>query len=40
MLDGLVAADRTPRAQLADLAAVFASLVLEIDIDAAVLRVP
>ena len=31
VLDGLVAADRTPRAQLADLAAVFAPLVLEID---------
>lgn len=30
VIDGLVAADRTPRSQLADLAAVFAPLVLEI----------
>jgi beta-galactosidase len=31
VIDGLVAADRTPRAQLADLAAVFAPLVLRLD---------
>ncbi len=37
VIDGLVAADRTPRAQLADLAVVFAPLVLEVD--GAVLRV-
>jgi beta-galactosidase len=33
VIDGLVAADRTPRSQLADLAAVFAPLVLRIDGD-------
>lgn len=31
VIDGLVATDRTPRAQLADLAAVFAPLVLGVD---------
>lgn len=31
VIDGLVAADRTPRAQLGDLAAVFAPLVLAVD---------
>lgn len=31
VIDGLVAADRTPRPQLADLAAVFAPLVLRLD---------
>lgn len=31
VIDGLVAADRTPRAQLADLAAVFAPMILEVD---------
>lgn len=31
VIDGLVAADRTPRAQLADLATVFAPLVMDID---------
>ncbi len=39
VIDGLVAADRTPRAQLADLAAVFAPLVLTVDTDAELLRV-
>ena len=39
VIDGLVAADRTPRAQLADLAAVFAPVVLTLDADAGVLRV-
>lgn len=38
VIDGLVAADRTPRAQLADLAAVFAPVVLTVDPDAGVLR--
>ncbi len=38
VIDGLVAADRTPRAQLADLAAVFAPVVLEVDAEAGVLR--
>jgi len=38
VIDGLVAADRTPRAQLADLAAVFAPVVLSVDADAAVLH--
>ncbi len=38
VIDGLVAADRTPRAQLADLAAVFAPVVLTVDADAAVLH--
>jgi len=38
VIDGLVAADRTPRAQLADLAAVFAPVVLTLDADAGVLR--
>ncbi|MFM9877410.1 MAG: glycoside hydrolase family 2 TIM barrel-domain containing protein [Rhodoglobus sp.] len=31
VIDGLVAADRTPRAQLADLASVFSPLVLELE---------
>lgn len=35
VIDGLVAADRTPRAQLADLAAVFSPVVLRVDLDAA-----
>ncbi|MCY7412469.1 MAG: DUF4981 domain-containing protein, partial [Salinibacterium sp.] len=39
VIDGLVAADRTPRAQLADLAAVFAPLVLSIDARAGLLQV-
>lgn len=39
VIDGLVAADRTPRAQLADLAAVFAPLVLSIDVEAGMLNV-
>jgi len=39
VIDGLVAADRIPRAQLADLAAVFAPLVLRIDVEAGVLQV-
>lgn len=39
VIDGLVAADRTPRAQLADLAAAFAPLVLEVDADAAEVHV-
>lgn len=39
VIDGLVAADRTPRAQLADLAAVFSPIVLDLDADAGVLRV-
>ena len=39
VIDGLIAADRTPRAQLADLAAVFAPLVLRIDGEAGVLQV-
>ena len=39
VIDGLIAADRTPRAQLADLAAVFAPVVLAVDADAGVLRV-
>ncbi len=39
VIDGLVAADRTPRAQLAALAAVFAPLVMSVDADARVLRV-
>jgi beta-galactosidase len=39
VIDGLVAADRTPRAQLADLAAAFAPIVLEIDADAAAVHV-
>lgn len=38
VIDGLVAADRTPRSQLADLAAVFAPLVLRIDGDAVRVR--
>lgn len=38
VIDGLVAADRTPRAQLADLAAVFAPVVLDLDAEAGVLR--
>lgn len=38
VIDGLVAADRTPRAQLADLAAVFAPLVLEVDGDRLLVR--
>lgn len=38
VIDGLVAADRTPRAQLADLAAVFAPVVLDVDAEAGVLR--
>lgn len=39
VIDGLIAADRTPRAQLADLAAVFAPVVLDLDAEAGVLRV-
>jgi beta-galactosidase len=39
VIDGLVAADRTPRAQLADLAAVFAPLVMSVDAEAGVLHV-
>lgn len=38
VIDGLIAADRTPRAQLADLAAVFAPVVLDLDAEAGVLR--
>ncbi|MBX9719239.1 MAG: DUF4981 domain-containing protein, partial [Microbacteriaceae bacterium] len=38
VIDGLVAADRTPRAQLADLAAVFTPVVLDVDAEAGVLR--
>ncbi len=38
VIDGLVAADRTPRAQLADLAAVFSPVVLSVDAEAGVLR--
>jgi beta-galactosidase len=38
VIDGLVGADRTPRAQLADLAMVFAPLILDVDADAGVLR--
>ncbi|WP_439564890.1 glycoside hydrolase family 2 TIM barrel-domain containing protein [Microcella sp.] len=39
VIDGLLAADRTPRAQLADLAAVFSPVVLDLDAEAGVLRV-
>ncbi|MBA4248645.1 MAG: hypothetical protein C0444_10185 [Microbacterium sp.] len=39
VIDGLIAADRTPRAQLADLAAVFSPVVLDLDAEAGVLRV-
>lgn len=39
VIDGLIAADRTPRAQLADLAAVFSPVVLDVDAEAGVLRV-
>jgi beta-galactosidase len=39
VIDGLVAADRTPRAQLVDLAAAFAPIVLEIDADAGTVHV-
>jgi beta-galactosidase len=38
VIDGLVAADRTPRAQLADLAAVFAPLRLSVSADAVHVR--
>ncbi|UYN82897.1 MAG: DUF4981 domain-containing protein [Microcella sp.] len=38
VIDGLIAADRTPRAQLADLAAVFAPVVLTVDADAGLLH--
>jgi beta-galactosidase len=38
VIDGLIAADRTPRAQLADLAAVFSPVVLDVDAEAGVLR--
>ncbi len=38
VIDGLIAADRTPRAQLADLAAVFAPVVMSVDADSGVLR--
>lgn len=38
VIDGLVAADRTPRPQLADLAAVFAAIVLEVTDDAVTIR--
>ena len=39
VIDGLIAADRTPRAQLADLGAVFAPITMVVDADAGVLRV-
>ena len=39
VIDGLIAADRTPRAQLADLAAVFSPVFLDLDAEAGVLRV-
>ena len=39
VIDGLIAADRTPRAQLADLGAVFAPITMAVDADAGILRV-
>jgi len=38
IIDGLIAADRTPRAQLADLAAVFAPVRIDVGDDAVLLR--
>ncbi len=39
VIDGLIGADRTPRAQLADLGAVFAPMTMTVDADAGILRV-
>jgi len=38
VIDGLIAADRTPRAQLADLAAVFSPVVLDVDAEGSTLH--